>query len=123
MREKIMLKMVPVIQFIIPAALVVVLVTSCAPIGGKMNPIECSGVEGELEYLNRLQGPDSLPVKYERVGSVLGQRAGYVMYDEYKVESQDGIIKKTIFMNMHAGGFPDKPIEGFYLKPDTTMTE
>jgi len=118
-----MFKMAPIIHKLIPAAFVVVLVAACAPIGGKMNPIECAGVDGEIEYLDRLQGPDSLPVKYERIGSVLGQRAGYVLYDEYKVESQDGRIKKKIFMNMHAGGFPDKPIDGFYLKPDSTMTE
>jgi hypothetical protein len=84
-------------------------------LGSWDNPVKCSGPFGEREYLDRLRGPDALPVLYRRLGNAGVGVNGHIV-DVYLVESRDGSLRKEVFMDMYYEGYREtNAVEGFLM--------
>lgn len=84
-------------------------------LGSWDNPVKCSAEAGEIEYLNRLRGPDGKVPTFVRLGNV-GTGVNGNIVDLFKVESQDGTVTKEVFMDMYFPGYVEtEAVDGFYM--------
>ena len=84
-------------------------------LGSWENPVKCDMPAGEIEYLERLRGPDGKPVRYLRTGN-LGRGVHGNIVDRYVVQSEDGKVCKEVIMDMYYRGYREsRPVEGFSL--------
>ena len=88
-------------------------------LGSSQNPVKCHQPVGEHEYLKRLRGPDGQPVRYLRLGNAGRGAFGHIV-DLYLVESQDGALRREVFMDMYFPGHREnQPVPGFFLADQT----
>ena len=84
-------------------------------LGSWENPVKCDMAAGEIEYLERLRGPDGMPARYARTGN-LGRGVNGNIVDRYVVQSADGKVCKEVIMDMYYRGYREsKPVEGFSI--------
>jgi hypothetical protein len=75
-------------------------------LGSWQKPVKCHLPSGERAYLDRLRGPDGLPVSYERIGSH-GKGVYGNIVDGYVVISQDDSVGCIIYMDMYFSGYAE----------------
>jgi hypothetical protein len=84
-------------------------------LGSWRDPVKCEMPAGEIEYLERLRGPDGKPVRYMRTGN-LGRGVHGNIVDRYVVQSRDGTVCKEVIMDMYYPGYREtRPVEGFSI--------
>lgn len=88
-------------------------------LGSSQNPVKCDMPAGEQQYLQRLRGPDGQPVRYQRLGNAGRGAFGHIA-DLYLVESQDGTIRREVFLDMYFPGHREtQPVPGFFFADQT----
>lgn len=85
-------------------------------LGSIENPVRCTGVYGEHEYLDRLAGPNGERIHYERQGS-FANPSGKGMLDCYDLSSPDAQLSEKVYMDMYSENYQEKKaIEGLCFK-------
>jgi hypothetical protein len=91
-------------------------------LGTRGNPVRADRPSGQRAYLSRLRCANGETPKLNRIGNFgLGPYSRII--DGYKVECK-GEEDRTIVLDMYHPGYVEKePVEGFTIKPDSSLGE